>query len=42
MIYFVGDAGFGGFGNVPMYLQMIASITSSAPPPIDARRRSLI
>ena len=27
--------------SIPMYLQMIASITSSAPPPMDHRRMSL-
>jgi len=26
------------FGSVPMYLQMIDSITSSAPPPMDGKR----
>lgn len=32
---------FGGTGRISMYLQIIASITSSAPPPIDKRRKSL-
>lgn len=32
---------FGGFGKVFIYLHMIDSMTSSAPPPIDNRRKSL-
>jgi hypothetical protein len=32
---------FGGTGRISMYLQIIDSITSSAPPPIDKRRKSL-
>ena len=31
----------GGLGRVFMYLQMIDSITSSAPPPMDNNRKSL-
>ena len=32
---------FCGFGSVPMVLQMIPSITSSAPPPIEVNLESL-
>lgn len=31
----------GGFGKVFIYLHMIDSMTSSAPPPMDNRRKSL-
>ena len=40
-IYLVYFFFFSGLGRMPIVLQMIPSITSSAPPPMEVRRRSL-
>ena len=32
---------FGGLGRIPIYFDIMLSMTSSAPPPIDTSRKSL-